>query len=541
MDTDVLIVGAGPVGLTLAVLLSRFGIQCRIIDQRPGPVDTSNALGVHARTLELFHLLNLSQTLVEQGVWLDAVEIHSGGRPLAHISFQELQSMYRGVLSLPQSITERVLAAELRTRGIVVERLINFKSFRQDGDAVSADLEHNDGSRETVHSYWMVGCDGAHSPVRHALNFAFEGTSEPQRFALADLQMAWPLPRTQLSIFLHREGPVLTIPLPEGRHRVIAEVTASGDDSDEFTFDQLRTLFARRVPISAALSDAVWLSSFRVNRRHVSDYRAGRVFLAGDAAHVHSPAGGQGMNTGMQDAFNLAWKLALVQRGKARHELLDSYSEERLPIVRGVIEMSDRLTQAATLKNPIVERIRDLVLPLLAGSDFFQHNFLADLSEIGINYRRSSSVGGEGHFASAAPHPGDRAPLAITVNGTPFSKLLDPAVHNLLLFSGDTDSNEAFSMLLAARRDFQAAYPGLIRAYVITRFTHRAGPDVIVDEQGHVHRSYGAARSCLYLLRPDLYVGYRANPPDPVALHQFLRETYGFQASHGAAKSNASG
>jgi 2-polyprenyl-6-methoxyphenol hydroxylase-like FAD-dependent oxidoreductase len=540
MDTDVLIVGAGPVGLTLGLLLSQFGVQCRIVDQRPGPVDTSNALGVHARTLELLNVLSLSQAFIDRGAWLDTVEIHSGGRVLAQIVFHDLQSMYRGVLSLPQSATERVLASELRTRGIVVERLVTFKSFDQDDDAVRVELEHNDGSRETVYSHWMVGCDGAHSGVRHALQLPFEGKSETQRFVLADLRMAWPLPHTQLSIFLHREGPVLTIPLPDGGHRVIAEITNSSEDSNNFTFDQLRTIFARRVPISAALSDAVWLSSFGVNRRHVSNYRVGRAFLAGDAAHVHSPAGGQGMNTGMQDAFNLAWKVALVHHGKARLELLESYSEERAPIARGVLELSDRLMQAATLKNPIVERIRDLALPLLAGSDFFQHNFLADLSEIGVNYRGRACVSGEGHFASSAPHPGDRAPLAINVSGKAFSEFLEPAVHNLLLFAGDTDSNEAFSMLLAARRDFQAAYPGLIHAHVITQFTHRAGPDVIVDEQGHIHRSYGAAKSCLFLVRPDLYVAYRGSPPDAVGLHQFLREAYGFRASHGAAKSSAS-
>ncbi len=539
MDTEVLIIGAGPVGLTLAILLSEFGIQCRIVDQRPGLVDTSNALAAHARTLELLNLLNLSQRFLEQGAWLNAVEIHAGGRVLVNIGFQDLQSMYRGVLSLPQNITERILAAELHSRGIAVERLVTFKSFEQDQQAVTAVLEHNDGSHETVRVHWMVGCDGAHSAVRHALKLPFEGTSEAQRFVLADLRMAWPLPRTQLSIFLHREGPMLAIPLPGDRHRLIAEITASDGESRDMTFNQLRSTFARRVPISATLSDPVWLSTFGVNRRHVSDYRVGRVFLAGDAAHVHSPAGGQGMNTGIQDVFNLAWKLALVHHGKARPELLDSYSAERLPIARGVLELSDRLMQAATLKNPVMERIRDLALPLLAGSDFFQHTFLTDLSEIGINYRGSSSVAGEGHFPSSAPHPGDRGPLAISVNGKSFFSLLDPAVHNLLLFSGEVDSNEAFSMLLAARRDFQAAYPGLIRAHVITRFTHRAGPDVIVDEQGHIHRSYGVAKSCLFLLRPDLYVGYRASPPDTVGLHQFVRETYGFAASHGAAQSRS--
>jgi 2-polyprenyl-6-methoxyphenol hydroxylase-like FAD-dependent oxidoreductase len=536
MDTDVLIIGAGPVGLSLAVLLSHFGIQCRIVDEAPSPVGTSNALAVHARTLELLNPLNIAQRFLEQGTWLDAAEIHAGGRVLVHIDFHDLQSMYRGVLSLPQSSTERLLGAELRSRGIAVERPLKFKSFEQDDEAVTAGLEHNDGSRETVRARWMAGCDGAHSAVRHALNLAFEGTSETQRFALADLRLAWPLPRTQLSIFLHREGPLLAIPLPEGRHRVIAEITASGDDAaNDMTFDQLRMTFARRVPVSATLSDPVWLSSFGVNRRHVSEYRVGRVFLAGDAAHVHSPAGGQGMNMGIQDVFNLAWKLALVHSGRAMPELLDSYSPERLPIARGVLELSSRLMQAATLKNPVMERIRDMALPLLAGSDFFQHSFLTDLSEIGINYRGSSCVAGEGHFPASAPHPGDRAPLAINVSGKLFSTFLEPTAHNLLLFSGEVDSNEAFSMLLAARRDFQAAYPGLIRAHVITQFTHRGGPDIIVDDLGHIHRSYGAAKSCLFLVRPDLYVAYRGSPPDTVGLHQFVRETYGFAASHGAS------
>jgi 2-polyprenyl-6-methoxyphenol hydroxylase-like FAD-dependent oxidoreductase len=433
---------------------------------------------------------------------------------------------------MPQSVAERLLIDHLALCGIRVERPYRLVSFDQDSSSVHVRLQHNDGSIEIVQARWLAGCDGAHSRVRQHLGIEFESMSREEHFLLAELRISWPLPADQFSIFLHSDGLLLAMPMPGGSHHVAIDVTGSESVFENADGDQFRALFSKRVPVAATLSDISWMLSKRSKRRHASEYRVDRVFIAGNAAHLHTPAAGQGTNAGIQDAINLAWKLDLVQKGKAHQSLLDSYSAERAPFARNVLTTTDRLLEAATLRNSTLQTLRRLALPLLTGFDLSQQEMLAGLSEICADYRKSPIVRGNGFFEGSAPQPGDQAPLLWRAepNGSP--DLLDSTVHNLLLFEGELESEEDVSMPQAIRRDFEAAYPGLVRGHVILGPKHTALAGTILDKDLRFHRAYGATKPCLFLIRPDSYVAFRSHLVDAVALHEFVRECYGFHAVH---------
>lgn len=531
--TDVLIVGAGPVGLCLATELIRFGIPFRIIDQSPLPTQTSNALAVHARTLELLARMGPVTDFINAGVTVDRVEFQEAGRVLAHIEFADVQSRYRGVLALPQSSTERIFIKSLSDYGVNVERPVKLVSLKRESAHAMSEIQHDDGSREAISSRWIVGCDGAHSTVRTSCGIAFEGVTSEEDYVLADVKIDWALQHDQMTAFFHREGTVVTIPLPEGRYRIVANVTnLQRSKEKKLSFEEFRTIVSRRISIAAQLSDPVWMSDFVVNRRQASRYHSGGAFLAGDAAHVHSPAGGQGMNTGIQDVINLGWKLALVHQCKAAESLLDSYFAERAPIARGVLTLTNRIMSLTTIRNPVMQRIRNLALPMVTGWDFVQHTLVDELTELGLNYRTSPIVRSEGPFPALTPHPGDRAPLSRICGDRDLGDVFSGTMHHLLLFGGEGNSSEDLSVLSAIRRDFEAAYPGLIRGHLVMRAKNGQSKEIIADGDGTAHDDYGAVKCCMYLIRPDEYVAYRCAPPDGAALHRFLREVYGFTPVH---------
>jgi 2-polyprenyl-6-methoxyphenol hydroxylase-like FAD-dependent oxidoreductase len=354
MTSQVLVVGAGPVGLTLAAELKRYGVSVRIVDKASSRTDKSKALVVWSRTLELLARAGCAEAFVAAGCKVVAVNLNAGGRPLGRVTFDAVDSPYPYALMLPQSDTERLLEEHGAALGVTVEREVELTTFVADGEGATAELRHADGRIETVRADWLVGCDGAHSAVRHGLGFTFEGDTLRSDWVLADVHLAGvPVPSSELAMYAHAEDVLALFPIAPGRYRVIADVGDTGAAPPaEPTLDEVQALLDRRGPGGIAASDPIWLSAFRINERKVKSYRAGRVFLAGDAAHVHSPAGGQGMNTGMQDAFNLAWKLAMAARGVAGERLLASYDAERSAVGDMVLRNAGRLTAAATMKEP---------------------------------------------------------------------------------------------------------------------------------------------------------------------------------------------
>jgi 2-polyprenyl-6-methoxyphenol hydroxylase-like FAD-dependent oxidoreductase len=408
----VLVVGAGPVGLTMAAELARYRVPVRIVDMAPVRSDKSKALAVWPRTLELLERAGCAGAFAATGLKTGAANILAGSQRIVRITFEAVASPFPYLLIIPQSETERLLAAQLEALGGRIERGVRLTGFADSGGSVSCAVRHANGTAETIDASWLIGCDGAHSTVRGTLAMPFDGDTLASNFVLADVHAAgFPMPGTELAIFWHQDGLVACFPIATDRYRIIADV-GTGPRLDP-TFEEIQAIVARRIPGDVRLSDPVWLSGFGVNERKVRDYRAGRVFVAGDAAHIHSPAGGQGMNTGMQDAFNLAWKLALVEHGLACPELLDSYSVERSAVAKQVLSDSGRLTRVAMVKNPAAQDLRDYVAHRIFGFSGVRHAVADRLAEITVGYPDSPLNAGAAK--GKGPGPGERI-----VAGRPF-------------------------------------------------------------------------------------------------------------------------
>ena len=406
MTKSVLVVGAGPVGLTMAAELARYRVPVRIIDQASAPTDKSKALGVWSRTLELLDRAGCAKAFVSAGLKSSGATIRSGSERIAHIRFNSVPSPFQFLLMLPQSETERLMGEQLQTLGITVERSVELTGFDDLGDGVSCALRRADGREETIEASWLIGSDGAHSLVRHKLGMAFEGDTLATNFILADVHVSgFDEPPDELVIVWHEDGALVFFPISAGRYRVIAD--AGQEPRSEPSLEEVQAVIAKRGLPGVVVSNPVWLATFGVNERKVENYRAGRVFLAGDAAHVHSPAGGQGMNTGMQDAFNLAWKLALVEQGLARPDLLDSYSLERSAVARGILEESGRMTRVATIRSRVLQDIRNFAVHRLLGFTDVQHAMADQLSETTIGYPKSPINKGSARGING-PAPGRR-------------------------------------------------------------------------------------------------------------------------------------
>ncbi|MFT8775509.1 MAG: FAD-dependent monooxygenase [Gluconacetobacter liquefaciens] len=406
MPKPVLVVGAGPVGLTMAAELARYHVPVRIIDQSQGRTDKSRALAVWPRTLECLAASGCLDAFLATGLRADAIGIHTGSRRIGRIAFDQIASPFNLLLVIPQSETERLLETHLASLGGKVERNTELTAFTDTPEGVTCRVRHASGENEEIDASWLIGCDGAHSFVRRTLGMAFEGDTLSTGFLIADVHLTgFAIPPNELAIFWHPDGALMVFPISPGRYRIIADIgTVSGQPPN---LGQVQSIMDRRGPGGVTLSDPAWLSHFGVNERTVRDYRAGRVFLAGDAAHIHSPAGGQGMNTGMQDAFNLAWKLALVEQGKANPALLDSYSRERSPVARQILAESGRLTRLVLLRNPLAQRLRGFLAHRMLGFPDVQRAIVNRLSGIAIAYPDSPLNAGSAQ-GLRGPSPGQR-------------------------------------------------------------------------------------------------------------------------------------
>ena len=330
----ILIVGAGPTGLTAALELSRLGVPVRLIEQRTEPATTSRALAVQARTLELLAPRGVAAPMLELGNRAWATTIYDSEKQLAQVNLRAIPSRYNFILLLAQSETERLLREQVARQGVAVEWGTELAALAQTEAGVQAVLRGPGGQLEELAAAYLISAEGAHSLVRHTLGLAFPGTALPQHYALADLHLDGDLPHDELSIFLAAHGLLAVFPMRDQRFRLIAtDPDATGTAPP--TLPELQRLYDAGACRPARLRDLVWSSRFHINSRMVDQLRVGRVLLGGDAAHLHSPAGGQGMNTGIQDMVNLGWKLALVWRGQAPTPLLDTYAQDRLPVIRG--------------------------------------------------------------------------------------------------------------------------------------------------------------------------------------------------------------
>lgn len=514
---DVLIVGAGPTGLSLAVQLARTGATFRIVDALPKGQRESRALAVQARSLELLDTIGVAEPLVARGRQALRVQLHVDPTadtiiPLTRVDRRDTRFPF--VLFVSQAETEAVLAAWLETHGVSIERGITVSGVASGDDGVRATLTARDGAETAVHARYVVGCDGAHSTIRHAAGLAFEGDAYPQRFMLADVEIHGDLPPDTVHAFPGRGGALMVVPLGSPRTWRLIAIDPRGPDasggaaSSPLALDELQAFVDRVADRPLRLHDPAWITRFRLHHRQAERYRQGRLFLAGDAAHIHSPAGGQGMNTGIQDAWNLGWKLGLVCRGALPETWLDTYHEERWPVGRHLLRSTDRLFSLVTravAAGKTAARLRNLSLrwlvPAAAATPRLRRRAFDVVSQLRIAYRGSAAARDGRPGLTAGPRAGDRLPdHPVTSDGaiTPLQRVVAGTAFHAL-WCGAAPLPAAFETLVAGRP---------IRVHHLFR-----DPDSDVDADARAALGLDPARTganAVYLVRPDGHIAYKS-------------------------------
>ena len=528
---DVLIVGAGPTGLTLAVQLCAFGIRFRIIDRNEDRAHESRALAVQARTVEIFESLGIGQALVARGNSSVRLALHFEGGDAAQVElsgFAAADTRFPFILFVSQAETEALLGQYLKDAGVAIERGVELVDTVSEPEEMRCRLRHQGGRVEEIGARYVVGCDGAHSTVRKQAGIAFEGDAYLQDFMLGDVEADGSILPDALNAYAARGSVAMFFPLRSpATWRVIAMRGKNGsrktggaespeDDSlmrGELALSELQAVVESATGGDVRLRDPVWLTHFRLHHRQAKRYRDRRMILAGDAAHIHSPVGGQGMNTGIQDAWNLGWKLALVAKGRASDDLLDTYQAERWPVGRQLLRYTDRAFSlftrvmsgsriSAWIRRNIVSRL----VPWMFRSPRLRGFAFKFVSELGIAYGRSPAVAEGAPRLRGGPRAGDRLPDAPVQRDGRVSylqrELAGPWFH--LLLCGDLAGWDAREMDAV-----RAAYDGLLK---IHHLTAAAVPDALVDRTGDALRRLGIGATggeAQYLVRPDGYIGAR--------------------------------
>ena len=499
-QTQVLIVGAGPSGLVLALWLNRMGVDVRIVDQAAGPGTTSRALAVQARTLELYRQLDLARPVIEQGYPIKAFNIWTEGEHRARIELGAIGAgltPYPFLQIYPQDKHEGLLAERLLEAGVRVERQTVLEHFEEDRDTVVAQLRDAAGNTERVEARYLAGCDGARSRVRDIIGVGFPGGTYRQVFYVADIEGESPALNGELNLDLDEADLLAVFAMGPGGHgRLVGTVRDErAERADTLQFSDVSQRAIDNLLIS--VHKVNWFSTYRVHHRVAEHFRRGRAFLVGDAGHIHSPAGGQGMNTGIGDAINLAWKLAAVVQGRAPDSLLDSYEAERLPFARRLVETTDRVFGFLSADGPVAEIVRTgiapRIMPLFAKLPVTREYLFRTISQTVVHYRHAPLNSG----TAGRIRGGDRLPWIEVAGGDNFAPMPRPGWQ--------------MHVYGHARPEIQAWCD-----------SHRAPLRIYPWSEACAHA--GLARDAVYLLRPDTYVGLAAGSPSVHVLDEYVRD-----------------
>jgi 2-polyprenyl-6-methoxyphenol hydroxylase-like FAD-dependent oxidoreductase len=502
----ILIVGAGPTGMTAALELRRFGLPVRLIDKAEGPSATSRALGIQARTLELLEQRHLTEEILRLGNPATYGSIYGDGKRLVRIDFGTVRSRYNYLLMLSQAETERILREAIAKLGVEIGWGVTMVGMTQDALArrdnrVQATLRDRNGAHETVGTPWLISAEGAHSSVRTTLNMEFSGQTVPRQYMLGDVYVEGDLPPTDFHIFGSEHGFMALFPMSKGHFRLIADNPIHGRHDGDPTLEEIQQVYDQRAAIPAKFRDMSWSSWFTINSRMVHHLRMGRLLLGGDAAHIHAPAGAQGMNTGMQDMINLCWKLALVVQGKSPEALLDTYEHERIPVIQNVLRRTEQINDMIGAQDHVYRAVFEQIAPIVGGLRAVQSNTANHMAQ--IEYAYHNSLLSENHRAHGTLKAGERVP-EITVRyrasdwtATRLLQLLDPSAFVLLVAHG-SEGDHLDPQLVEAIAD------ATVPVHIVEMAQSPGEPG-----EGYAHVFGG--KDDVFLIRPDSYVALTAS------------------------------
>jgi len=510
MDTDVLIIGAGPTGLALACQLIRYGVDFIVIDRKETTTPHSKAIGVQARTLEIYEQIELAEPLIALGAPAATAKMFAGGKLRGEICFAELgkgMSPYPYVLFVEQGLHEKLLYEHIKAHGKDIRWQTELENFSHDANGVSARLRKSSGESETVEAKYLVGSDGAKSLVRHSLGLHFEGSTFERIFYVADVRLEWEHGHDALQVFLMRNSLLAFFPMTgEKQYRIVGTFPEEFlKDEGDILYEEIEEQIKLDADLALDITEVNWFSTYKVHTRHVNKFSEGRCFLAGDSAHIHTPAGAQGMNTGIQDGYNLAWKLALVLDRDANEKLLDTYNEERLPNAEALMKTTDRFFNLAAGKNLFFAFARLYIFPyvgqFLFGLNAVKRFVFPRISQIAINYRKSSLSKSHGSFNVQA---GDRMPWIEVDGRSIYDDLREPRFHLVIFSDGKTD-------IPPLPDELMKQWMGQIDSHFFT-FEPR------------VAEIFGTSRSFFLILRPDNYIGLISDEFSPEIVQRYLKK-----------------
>ena len=502
MTTDVLIIGAGPTGLAVAAQLIRYGVDFVVIDKKETTTPHSKAIGVQARTLEIYDQIGLADKLVGLGWIANKVRLVEGGKVRGEIDLTGIgggMSPFPFLLIVEQGKHEAMLHDFIRSNNKEVHWQSELFKFTQSTDGIVAEVKNVNGDLETIEAKYLVGCDGAHSLVRHTLGIDFSGSTFERLFYVADVEIDWAFDHDALHANLGRNTLTAFFPMTGDRQWRIVGTFPEGHTADEgeVLYEEIERQIIADTELKFDITKVNWFSVYKVHSRHVSKFSEGRCFLAGDSAHIHTPAGAQGMNTGIQDGYNLAWKLAYALRSSSDSKRLETYNEERLPNAHRLLQTTDRFFQLAASDDPIAGFFRIHIFPYVANFalnlDAIKKFVFPLVSQIGINYRASSlSQGGDGFKT----RPGDRMPYFEIDGASIYDRLREPKYHVLVFDEGsgvvpNITIDRSYDMLI------MPLYPRVAEVFgVSTTFTVVLRPDNYI---GFLEKGYSAENIADYI------------------------------------------
>lgn len=543
--TDVVIVGSGPTGLMAAALLARCGISVRILDKSTQSAHESRAFGVQAKSMELLLSIGLANEFLNRGVIATGVQVYVNAKQVAELNFDDIgrtDTPYSFLLMVPQWDIEDILVQDLKQFNIIVEHEQEVVDIEQTQDQVLVRSRHANGEFLEISATYLIGADGAHSIVRKKLDIPFEGAPYPQEFLLADCKITWPLDYDHMKLFLHEQHLAFYLPL-RGKDfaRIITirpssalmnENSPQSIGSAPATLEEVQHSLTAAAGLPIQLSQPRWVSAYRIHHRGATRYSEGRIFIAGDAAHIHSPAGGQGMNTGLQDAANLVWKLTLMLKGHPAPSLLETYHAERWPVGQKVLHFTDRMFAGVSSPKKWAAQLRRIIVPIFAGIvsrvRIIRAKLFNFISQLGIHYQNN-------YFLSddiATPHvcmAGRRAPNALIERNLDIFSLLTGYCFHVLAISKKSLNPQEIDMIAKALAELPTDIGLPLQTHFMTQSLMGRDPRIIRVESSQVFAAYGLSEDmpqAIFLIRPDGYIAYASGAMNVAGLKQFIQTRF---------------